>query len=542
MLKKRLGARDCFIVMRFFRVNVDSSQERMKNMTNDRTQASHSTPANNFPTESFDDPVAAVARVSAIYEANTSFLRDAFARYRKNEPFSHRVRACYPFVRVRTELNTQIDSRRSYGFVAGPGIFETTLTRPDILFGDYYREQLRLLTKNHHVGLEVGVSAQPIPIHFAFAEGIHLEGDLDRDRLFAMRNIFDMPDLALLDDRIVNGTYEPGPGEPHPLALFTAARVDFSLHRLKHYTATSPTHFQNYVLYTNYQFYIDEFVKLGRKIMSRADDEETRKYRSEYTSFVEPGDVITGNENLGNSDAQQQGAAPPRLPQMPAYHLKRADGSGITMVNIGVGPSNAKTITDHIAVLRPHAWIMLGHCAGLRNTQRLGDYVLAHGYVREDHVLDADLPLWIPIPPLAEVQVALEKAVAQVTKLEGVDLKHVMRTGTVASVDNRNWELRDHREPVQRLSQSRAIALDMESATIAGNGFRFRVPYGTLLCVSDKPLHGELKLPGMADQFYRAQVDQHLQIGVMAMELLRMNGLSKLHSRKLRGFAEVAFQ
>ncbi|KNE76485.1 AMP nucleosidase [Candidatus Burkholderia crenata] len=357
-------------------------------MTNDRTQASHSTPANNFPTESFDDPVAAVARVSAIYEANTSFLRDAFARYRKNEPFSHRVRACYPFVRVRTELNTQIDSRRSYGFVAGPGIFETTLTLPD-LFGHYYREQLRLLTKNHHVGIEVGVSAQPVPIHFAFAEGIHLEGDLDRDRLLAMRNIFDMPDLALLDDRIVNGTYEPALGEPHPLALFTAARVDFSLHRLKHYTATSPTHFQNYVLYTNYQFYIDEFVKLGRRIMSSANDEETRAYRSEYTSFIEPGDVITGNENLGDSQEEQQGVAPARLPQMPAYHLKRANGSGITMVNIGVGPSNAKTITDHIAVLRPHAWIMLGHCAGLRNTQRLGDYVLAHGYVRKDHVLDA---------------------------------------------------------------------------------------------------------------------------------------------------------
>jgi AMP nucleosidase len=525
----------------FFRVMVDSSQERMKTMTNDRTQATHSTPANYFPTESFDDPVAAVARVSAIYEANTSFLRDAFARYRKHETFSHRVRACYPFVRVRTELNTQIDSRRSYGFVAGPGIFETTLTRPD-LFGDYYREQLRLLTKNHHVGIEVGVSAQPVPIHFAFAEGIHLEGDLDRDSLLAMRNIFDMPDLALLDDRIVNGTYEPAVGEPHPLALFTAARVDFSLHRLRHYTATSPTHFQNYVLYTNYQFYIDEFVKLGRTIMSKADDEETRAYRSEYTSFVEPGDVISGNANLGDLEGEQQGVAPPRLPQMPAYHLKRADGSGITMVNIGVGPSNAKTITDHIAVLRPHAWVMLGHCAGLRNTQRLGDYVLAHGYVREDHVLDADLPLWVPIPALAEVQVALEKAVAQVTRLEGVELKRVMRTGTVASVDNRNWELRDYREPVQRLSQSRAIALDMESATIAANGFRFRVPYGTLLCVSDKPLHGELKLPGMADQFYRAQVDQHLQIGVKAMELLRMNGLSRLHSRKLRGFAEVAFQ
>lgn len=491
------------------------------------------------PVEQFGDATAAVERLSELYDTNTAFLRNAFARYRRGEHFDERVRACYPFVRVRTDVSTHIDSRRSYGFVAGPGVFETTITRPD-LFANYYREQLRLLAANHHVQIEVGVSDQPIPIHFAFPEGIYLEGDLDRDRLLAMRDVFDMPDLTHLDDRIVNGTYEPLPGDPHPLALFTAARVDFSLHRLRHYTATAPTHFQNYVLYTNYQFYIDEFVKLGHKLMSAADDPAESAYRSQYTAFVEPGDVITYNANLG--EAATEGSPPPRQPQMPAYHLKRADGSGITMVNIGVGPSNAKTITDHVAVLRPHAWVMLGHCAGLRNTQRLGDYVLAHGYVREDHVLDDDLPLWVPIPALAEVQVALERAVAQVTKLDGPELKRVMRTGTVASVDNRNWELSDHREPVRRLSQSRAIALDMESATIAANGFRFRVPYGTLLCVSDKPLHGELKLPGMADQFYRDQVDQHLQIGVRAMELLRENGLDKLHSRKLRSFAEVAFQ
>jgi AMP nucleosidase len=227
---------------------------------------------------------------------------------------------------------------------------------------------------------------------------------------------------------------------------------------------------------------------------------------------------------------------------MPAYHLTRPGHAGLTMVNIGIGPSNAKTITDHIAVLRPHAWLMLGHCAGLRNTQALGDYVLAHGYVREDHVLDADLPTWIPIPALAEVQVAVEEAVAEVTGLQGFDLKRVMRTGTVATIDNRNWELRDQRELVQRFSQSRAIALDMESATIAANGFRFRVPYGTLLCVSDKPLHGELKLPGMASDFYRRQVAQHLDIGIRAMEKLRAMAPERLHSRKLRSFLEWAFQ
>ncbi len=295
------------------------------------------------------------------------------------------------------------------------------------------------------------------------------------------------------------------------------------------------------MLFTNYQFYIDEFIRLGHELMQRAPDAQLPHAHDDCLAFVEPGNVITRRGGA----AQAEGTPPPRLPQMPAYHLVRADGSGITMVNIGVGPANAKTMSDHLAVLRPHAWLMLGHCAGLRNSQALGDYVLAHGYVREDHVLDEELPLWVPIPPLAEVQVALEQAVAEVTGLSDAALKRVLRTGTVASTDNRNWELLPQSVgggPERRFSQSRAIALDMESATLAANGFRFRVPYGTLLCVSDKPLHGEIKLPGMADKFYRQRVDQHLRIGLRAVELLRAQGPDRLHSRKLRSFAEVAFQ
>jgi len=132
--------------------------------------------------------------------------------------------------------------------------------------------------------------------------------------------------------------------------------------------------------------------------------------------------------------------------------------------------------------------------------------------------------------------------VADVARVPDDDLKRIMRTGTVASTDNRNWELLPDNLPQRRFSQSRAVALDMESATIAANGFRFRVPYGTLLCVSDKPLHGEIKLPGMANHFYRERVDQHLRIGMRAVELLRAGGSQRLHSRKLRSFAEVAFQ
>jgi AMP nucleosidase len=481
----------------------------------------------------FDDPEAALAQVRLIYDNSIAHLRAQMQRFVAGEDIGQHVRACYPFVRVQTSTVARADSRLSYGFVSGPGVYDTTLTRPD-LFADYYRDQFGLLQRNHGVSIEVGTSGQPIPVHFSFAEHDHIEGSMSTERRLLMRDVFDLPDLAAMDDGIANGTHEPRPGEAQPLSLFTAPRVDYSLHRLRHYTGTAPEHFQNFVLFTNYQFYIDEFIKLGHSLM--ADP------ASEYTAFVEPGNVVTRRAGCAAEPGDELGKEPPRLPQMPAYHLVRGDHGGITMVNIGVGPANAKTITDHIAVLRPHAWLMLGHCAGLRNTQQMGDYVLAHGYVREDHVLDEDLPLWVPIPPLAEVQLALEQAVADVTQLSGYELKKIMRTGTVASTDNRNWELLPQRTPERRFSQSRAVALDMESATIAANGFRFRVPYGTLLCVSDKPLHGEIKLPGMANHFYRERVDQHLRIGMRAVELLRQERPGRLHSRKLRSFAEVAFQ
>ncbi len=202
---------------------------------------------------------------------------------------------------------------------------------------------------------------------------------------------------------------------------------------------------------------------------------------------------------------------------MPAYHLIRENGQGVTLVNIGVGPSNAKNITDHLAVLRPHCWLMVGHCGGLRQTQIIGDYVLAHAYLRQDGILDELVPPDVPVPALAEVQVALQEAAAEVTGEKGDQLKNRLRTGTVVTQDDRNWELRWTKER-RRINLSRAIAVDMESGTIAAQGYRLRVPYGTLLCVSDKPLHGEIKLPGAANAFYERAVSEHLRIGLAAGE------------------------
>ncbi len=499
-----------------------------------------------FKPRYFKDSGEALDVVVEIYENSCVYLRSCFDAYCDNVDGifcdGQRARAYYPYVQIETTQINRLDMSLSYGFVSKAGVYKTTITRPD-LFREYLRSQFELLVDNHDVSIEVGVSDTPIPIHFALGEDFYLERDLSEEKVNDLSLYFDVPDLDVMDDEIANCAFVPTNEYPEsPLSLFQAPRVDLSLQRLKHYCGTRPEHFQNYVLFTNYQFYIDEFIRLGRDMMSKTDDPKLRCKRGKYCAFVSPGDNVVLSENVEkHTDKESEGARLERLPQMPAYHLKRPDGNGITIINIGVGPSNAKTITDHVAVLRPHAWVMLGHCAGLRHSQRLGDYVLAHGYLRDDNILDDFLPPSIPVPPMAEVQQALEQAVARITGNEGFDMKKVMRTGTVATVDDRNWELRSHVVQNKRLSQSRAIALDMESGTIAANGLRFRVPYGTLLCVSDKPLHGQLKLPGMANSFYRQRVKQHLKIGVLTMELLREFSLERLHSRKLRAFNEPAF-
>jgi len=480
---------------------------------------------NGLATQSFDDAQAAFEHLVMLYDSAVGFLRDKFAQVMEQGVDQTRFRAFYPEIRIRTTSYAAVDSRLSFGHVPEPGTYAITVTHPK-LFGPYLKQQMALLLQNHNVPLDIGPSDTPIPLHFAMigsgAVAIPHDGAAD----FTLRDYFDVPDLATTNDDIVNGVSQPAADGTQPLGLFTAQRVDYSLARLSHYTATDPEHLQNFVLFTNYQFYVSEFEDYARTMLADPN--------SGYVSFVS-----TGNAEITTADGTLP--VPEKLPQMPTYHLKRADGNGITLVNIGVGPSNAKTATDHIAVMRPHAWLMVGHCAGLRNSQSLGDFALAHAYLREDRVLDDDLPAWAPVPALAEMQIALETAVADVTQLSGFELKRIMRTGTVATVDNRNWELRDNSGPVQRLSQSRAIALDMESATIAANGYRFRVPYATLLCVSDKPLHGELKLPGMASDFYKTQVARHLMIGIRSMEILRDMPIERLQSRKLRSFNETAF-
>ncbi|MFZ5729396.1 MAG: AMP nucleosidase [Pseudomonadota bacterium] len=478
------------------------------------------------------EPAAIVERLNDEYQASVTALRSALQRFLDDgaapDPKLRRTGAfAYPELRLVWPPGQEFPRlSRAYARLSAPGAYSVTVTRPD-LFGPYLVEQLTLLMRDFDVQLSVGRSAQEIPFPYV------LDGTIDLAKAdVGAREIarhFPTTELAHIGDEIADGFWTPALEQDRPLALFDGLRTDFSLARLAHYTGTPAEHVQPYVLFTNYHRYVDEFVAWACAQLRSGGP---------YKALSAAGRVVVTAETPNPEMVIAE--APWRRHQMPAYHLMAEGGQGVTLVNIGVGPSNAKTITDHLAVLRPQAWLMIGHCGGLRGSQTIGDYVLAHAYLRDDHVLDDVLPPEIPIPPIAEVQVAMNRAAEIVTGESGEVLKRRLRTGTVVTTDDRNWELR-YSLSALRFNQSRAVAIDMESATIAAQGYRFRVPYGTLLCVSDKPLHGEIKLPGQANAFYERAIGQHLQIGLATLDLLREEG-PRLHSRKLRSFDEPPFR
>jgi AMP nucleosidase len=477
-------------------------------------------------------PAEAVDRLIHLHAQATTGLKESLERFfatRQPPDPEERRRFCYPELRVTYETSGVMPSfPRAYAKFQGPGIYTTTVTQP-AFFKRYLLEQLTHLVRDYAANVAVGPSHQEIPYPYVLETGDDLGGNGLTAAELSLH--FPSPRLAHVGDEIADGDFTYHNDGEFPLALFDAVRVDYSLKRLQHYTGSDWRHTQPWVLLTNYHRYVDQFLAWGRGQIAAG---------GRYESLHLPGNVTIGPDVADADAIALSEGSPWHRFQMPAYHLKAKDGHGVTLVNIGVGPSNAKTMTDHLAVLRPNCWLMIGHCGGLRQSQRIGDYVLAHGYLRQDGILDAAVPPEVPVPALAEVQVALQTAAAQVTGEHGEALKARLRTGTVVTNDDRNWELRWTQER-KRINLSRAIAVDMESGTIAAQGYRFRVPYGTLLCVSDKPLHGEIKLPGAANAFYDRAISEHLMIGLRALDLMRTEQ-AQLHSRKLRSFDEPPFR
>jgi len=474
----------------------------------------------------------AIDRLVLLHERAVTALRAALERFLDGGPpptAQERLGFRYAAIHVTYRPDgVPPVNRRAYAKFQRAGIYETTVTQPEA-FRTYLMEQLTPLVEEYGAALAVGVGEQEIPYPYVFERG----DELGRGTVTAseLARFFPVPLLSAVGDEIADGLIDADARGALPLALFDGARTDYSLRRLVHYTGTDWRDVQPWILLTNYHRYVGQFVRWGL---------EQVKAGGRFDRLVLPGGIAIDTAKAAAITDDVFGASTWANSQMPAYHLTTPGRQGITLVNIGVGPSNAKNITDHLAVLRPHCFLMVGHCGGLRQSQQIGDYVLAHAYLRQDRILDTLLPPDIPIPALAEVQIALQEAASRVTGERGEALKARLRTGTVVTNIDRNWELRFTQER-HRINLSRAIAVDMESGTVAAQGYRLRVPYGTLLCVSDKPLHGEIKLPGAANAFYERAIGQHLAIGIKAVDLLR-DQIGSLHSRKLRSFDEPPFR
>ena len=446
----------------------------------------------------------AVEKLKALYEESCEIARSGdFSRYGE-------VR--YPKLTVEVRQWRPIDRSEPFGYVDEAGTYSAIISRPDLMEG-YLTAQLEALTSNYPCEVEVGYSDELIPP--AYIKGMpSIDETVDLPR----------PALDEVHDAIVDGHWDAFNGAEKPLFHFGPQRFDLALARLEHYTGIEADSLQRFILFTNYAMHVTEFVKFGLRELSDPS--------SRYTRLVLPsGETVSDTVALEDLELGSKF-------QMPRYDLVTEGGDGITMINIGVGPSNAKTITDSLAVLRPEAWIMIGHCAGLDARMRIGDLILGNAYERHDHVLDDYLRRELPIPAVPEIQRTLEKAVS---KVYGADAS-LMRTGTVLSTGDRNWEWKAPRDLWEWLRGSTAAAVDMESCTIAANGYRYRVPYGTLLAVSDLPLHAVPKLPAGAQAFYSNSKEAHVMCAVRAMEKLARHP-ERLRTRKLRrAIGEVPFR
>lgn len=402
-----------------------------------------------------------------------------------------------------------------YGAVITPGFYGGTIPRP-IEFREYYLEQLSSLKQNHRCRFFVGVSDRSIQRR-VLSENYNISFDKRTNLIPLFSQVGEFKDV---DDDLIDGKFDYENAPIKPISFFSAARTNFSLEFLNHYCGSNFTNFQKFIIFVNYLGYAKHFFDYASRVLKTHD--------SGYTEFVGP-------EESQCSMPEQDLWDISKKYQMPAYHLKREHGMGISLVNIGVGASNAKTITDHLAILRPYFWIMVGHCAGLQRRVNLGDYVLPSGYVRRDFLMNDVFPLHFSIPILFNVQKVLEESIQESSS------KARTHHGIVISSAQRTLEFQA-KDMARFIHIGRMLAWDMEAATIATNGFRMRVPYAALLRCIDNTVSGILKTRKKCQDLYNNIYKEHLGVALVAIEKLRNMGIDQYDAKEIRGFREPPFR
>jgi len=244
---------------------------------------------------------------------------------------------------------------------------------------------------------------------------------------------------------------------------------------LPRYTGRKLEDFGKYILLTNFQLYIEMFAN----------------------QFNVP--VVGEERNMPNASAK-----------------------GITIINFGMGSPNAATIMDLLSAIHPEAVLFLGKCGGIKKNNKLGDLILPIAAIRSDGTSSEYLPPEIPALPAFSLQRAVSTSIRENQK--------DYWTGVVYTTNRRVWE---HDERLKKyLKKSRAIAVDMETATIFTVGFANQIPSGALLLVSDQPMISSgIKTEASDQQVTSNFVDNHLKIGIDALMEIKNNGRSVKHLR-----------
>jgi len=244
---------------------------------------------------------------------------------------------------------------------------------------------------------------------------------------------------------------------------------------LPRYTGKKLEDFGQYILLTNFQSYVDKFAQ----------------------RFEVP--VDGGDKNMPSATAE-----------------------GITIINFGMGSPNAATIMDLLGALKPKGVLFLGKCGGLKKKNKLGDLILPIAAIRSEGTSNDYMPSEIPALPAFNLQ----RAVSHILRNSGNDYW----TGVVFTTNRRVWEF-DIRFK-KYLTKTRAIAIDMETATLFTVGFANQIPTGALLLVSDQPMISSGVKTVESDKKVSSEfVDLHIDSGIQALFEVKNNGLSVKHLR-----------
>jgi len=244
---------------------------------------------------------------------------------------------------------------------------------------------------------------------------------------------------------------------------------------LPRYTGKKLEEFGQYILLTNFQNYVERFAK----------------------QFEVP--IVGDDKNMPSATAE-----------------------GITIINFGMGSPNAATVMDLLSAIHPKGVLFLGKCGGLKKKNKLGDLILPIAAIRSDGTSNDYLPPEVPALPAFNLQ----RAVSHILRNLGQDYW----TGVVFTTNRRVWEF-DNRFK-KYLTKTRAMAIDMETATLFTVGFANQIPTGALLLVSDQPMISSGVKTAESDKKVTSQfVDIHIQAGIDALFEIKNNGLSVKHLR-----------